>query len=237
MIAFDHFGRNQVMHAFVVSLRRQLAALAAVLTFSLANLPVAGVPIAAAAADEPAPPARYKPGDFVVVIRRADLKVESSVVDTVDEGQLLGVDRVDGDWVWVTSKKSGWLNRNSVIPAKQAVEFYSAAIRRAPADARLFARRGLARALNLDFSEALKDYNEALRLKPAEAVYYGDRGCIFLALGEAQRAIADFNAEASRIDTEDESKRAIRLEWLQQRLADARAIESAETTVTLGDAP
>ena len=84
---------------------------------------------------------------------------------------------------------------------------------------------------------ALKDYNEALRLRPAEAVYYGDRGCIHLALGDAEQAITDFREEARRIESEDESRRAIRLEWLQQRLADAEAAKAGETTVTLEQKP
>lgn len=97
------------------------------------------------AADTP-DAARYHAGDFVVVTRRTELKVENSAVDTVDEGLLMGVDRVDGDWLWVTNKKSGWLHRSAVIPAKQAVDMFTAALRRTPGDARLFARRGLARA-------------------------------------------------------------------------------------------
>jgi hypothetical protein len=180
---------------------------------------------------------RYRPGDFVVVTCRAELKVESKTLEVVDEGLLLGVDRVEGDWLWVTSKKSGWLNSGNVIPAKEAIDYFSTAIGRNPNGARWLARRGLARALNQDFAGALKDYNEALRLKPTEAVYYGDRGCIFLALGDWERATADFNEELKRIATEDQSKREIREQWLQQRLADAQAIKSQDTTVTLGDSP
>jgi predicted TPR repeat methyltransferase len=225
------------MHPFTVFVRALWAGISTILSLALVTLPLAVLPAARLSASEPETQAHYKPGDFVVLACRADLKVENNVVDSVDEGQLLGVDRVQGDWLWVTNKNSGWLNRSSVIPARQAVEFFSAALRRAPTDARLFARRGLARALNQDFPGALKDYNEALRLKPTEAVYYGDRGCIFLALGDAERAIADFKQESSRIDTEEETKRAIRLEWLDQRLADAEALKASDTTVTLGDTP
>ncbi len=180
---------------------------------------------------------RFRPGDFVVVIRRAELKVESKTLDVIDEGLLLGVDRVEGDWLWVTAKKSGWLHTGNVIPARESIEYFDNAIGRNPADARLHARRGLARVLNQDFAGALKDYNEALRLKPAEAVYYGDRGCIFLALGNWEHATADFKEELKRIGTEEQSKQEIRERWLQERLADAQAIKAQDTTVTLGDAP
>jgi hypothetical protein len=223
------------MHALLSSWRILLVRHLMVPVLALASLLAGDLRIAPAA--EPAAPPRYKTGDFVVVVRRTELKVESEVVDVVDEGLLLGVDRVAGDWLWVTSKKSGWIHRRSVVPARQAVELLGTAIRRAPHDARLYARRGLARALNLDFPAALKDYNEALRLKPEEAVYYGDRGCIWLALGDADRAIADFNEEKSRLDSEDEANRGIRRDWLDQRLADARAIQSGDTKPTANEAP
>ena len=89
--------------------------------------------------------------------------------------------------------------------------------------------------MNQDFPGALKDYGEALRLKPAEAVYYGDRGCFYMAIGDFDRAIADFAEEIKRIDSEDESRRAIRLGWLNQRLAEAQALKSDDAAVTLGE--
>ncbi len=224
------------MRAVFASLRGVLVAVSAVFALAAGNFPGSDWPTPYLAAAEPPMPVRYRAGDLVVVICRADLKVENSVIDVVDEGLMLGVDRVDGDWLWVTNNKSGWLKRSNVILAEQAVELFSAALRRNSTDARLYARRGLARALNKDYAGALKDCNEALRLKPTEAVYYGDRGCIHLALGDADRAIADFKQEASLIDSEDESKRAIRLEWLDQRIADAQAMKANDTAVTLGNA-
>ncbi len=120
------------MLALAVSRQGILAGLAvagvlATVTVPLADLPIASPPLAKLLAGEPAEPTRYHPGDFVVVTRRAELKVESNVVDTADEGLLLGVDRVDGDWLWVTNNKSGWLHRSSVIPARQAVELFTSA--------------------------------------------------------------------------------------------------------------
>ena len=199
----------------------------------LATLAIPGLPVLDLAAAEPQH-GPYKAGDFVVVIRQSELKVENKAVDTVEPGVLMGVDQVQGDWLWVTHQKSGWLVSANVIPAQNAVEYFSAALRRNPADARLFARRGVARALNEDYPGALKDYNEAIRLKPAEAVYYGDRGCFYMAIGDFDRAIADFAEEIKRIDSEEESRRAIRLGWLNQRLAEAQALKSNDPAVTSG---
>jgi tetratricopeptide (TPR) repeat protein len=194
---------------------------------------VLGVPISAAWSADQADRSAYRAGDFVVVTRRSELKQEDKTVDTVEAGVLLGIDQVRGQWLWVTNTKPGWLSDRNVIPAAKAVDYFTLAIRRNPTNGRLFARRGLALALNEDFAAALKDYNEALRLRPAEAVYYGDRGCIFLALGDFDRAIGDFNEEIRRIDSESESKRGLRLEWLKQRIADARSAKSQDSILTL----
>ena len=104
-----------------------------------------GLPVLDLAAAEPQH-VHYKAGDFVVVVRPSELKVENKAVDTVEPGVLMGVDQVQGDWLWVTQQKSGWLSSANVIPAQNAVEYFTTAIRRNPADARLFARRGVARA-------------------------------------------------------------------------------------------
>jgi tetratricopeptide (TPR) repeat protein len=204
---------------------------AAIVLFGLAILRLPGLELAAADPQHKA----YRAGDFVVVIRPAELKVEEKAVDSVEQGVLMGVDQVRGDWLWVSNRKSGWLDSANVIPAQQAVDYFTAAIRRNPSDARLFARRGVARALNQDFQGALKDSSEAIRLKPAEAVYYGDRGCFYMAMGDFDRAIADFGQEIKRIDSEDEAKRAIRLQWLNERLAEAQSLKSSDAAVTLGE--
>ena len=201
---------------------------AAIFLFALAisHLPVLDV---AAAEPQHGP---YQAGDFVVVTHKTELRVANNVVDTVNEGVLMGVDRVQGNWLWVTNQKSGWLSSAHVIPAQEAVEYFTSAIARSPGNAKLYARRGVARALNQDYEGALKDYDEALRLKPSEAVYYGDRGCFHMAAGHFDRAIADFAEEKKRIDTEDESRRAIRLAWLNERMTEAESLKSEDAAVT-----
>jgi hypothetical protein len=199
----------------------------------LVAVAAAGLPAPCLAAGEPQH-GPYQAGDFVVVIRPSELKVENKVVDNVEPGILMGVDQVDGNWLWVTKDKSGWLSSASVMPAEKSVDYFTAAIRRNPSDARLYARRGVARALNKDYPAALKDYQEAIHLKPSEAVYYGDRGCFYMAIGDFDRAIADFAEEIKRIESEDQSRREIRLQWLNQRLAEAHSLKAADGTVNLG---
>ncbi|HTU25227.1 MAG TPA: tetratricopeptide repeat protein [Pirellulales bacterium] len=201
--------------------------------FLLASIAAAWLPIASSAAADP-PHVDYKAGDFVVVIRASELRVENQTVDRVEPGILMGVDIAQGDWLWVTNQKSGWLSTANVMPAQNAVDYFTAAIRRNPSDARLYSRRGVARALNKNIQGALADYQEAIRLKPAEAVYYGDRGCFYMAAGDFDRAIADFAEEIKRIGSEDPNRREIRLQWLNQRMAEAQAQKSSNSAAAIG---
>lgn len=55
-------------------------------------------------------------GDEVVPSRQTSLKVKSTVVDTVGPGDVLVVEQVQGDWLWVRSPagKSGWVKVDAV---------------------------------------------------------------------------------------------------------------------------
>ena len=200
----------------------------------LALLAHTGLPVLDLAAAEPQH-VHYQAGDFVVVVRPSELKVEDKAVDTVQPGVLMGVDQVQGDWLWVTQQKSGWLSSASVIPAQNSVEYFTTAIRRNPADARLYARRGVAPRVEPGLRGGAEGLWRSIRLKPAEAVYYGDRGCFYMAIGDFDHAIADFAEEIRRINGEAESKTAaIRLDWLHQRLAEAQTLKANDAAVTLG---
>ena len=78
-----------------------------------------------------------KAGDTVLVITQrgtpANLMSESNVVGTVDRGQDLRVDEVNGEWLWVNHRGTkGWINRRDVIHIDKAMDFFTAAIKQAP---------------------------------------------------------------------------------------------------------
>ena len=56
----------------------------------------------------------YQPGDRVVVIAEAKLTVKGNRdVDDVGPGLVLKVAAVNGQWLWVSNGKPGWLDRGT----------------------------------------------------------------------------------------------------------------------------
>jgi tetratricopeptide (TPR) repeat protein len=78
-------------------------------------------------------------------------------------------------------------------PAAALAEF-DAAIRINPANAVLFAQRGLTRQERGDVDGAIADYTDVLRLSPNDAGAYNRRGALWRAKGDEARAAADFEA-------------------------------------------
>src|SRR6478609_5183380 len=58
----------------------------------------------------------YRPGDRVVVIRDAELRIPAGVVDQVWPGLVLKVSVVNGKWLWVSQGKPGWIDSADVLP-------------------------------------------------------------------------------------------------------------------------
>src|SRR6476660_4499076 len=95
----------------------------------------------AALADEPSPP-KYQPGDRVVVIRDAELKVPAGVVDEVWPGLVLKVGVVNDKWLWVSNGKPGWIDQNDVVRlGAGAIDRLNSLIIANPDGSRLFSGR------------------------------------------------------------------------------------------------
>src|SRR4051794_3412283 len=57
---------------------------------------------------------KYHPGDRVVVIREAELRVPEGVVDQVWPGLVLKISVVNDKWLWVSHGKPGWIDSADV---------------------------------------------------------------------------------------------------------------------------
>lgn len=143
--------------------------------------------------------ADYRPGDKVVVIAEAKLRVEQTEVDKVWPGLVLQVGDVNGEFLWLGQGKPGWLEAKHVIPLdRAAIDRLTILIRNTPREARLYSRRASVwRALG-EVDIAIADLNEAIRLSPS-AAYYNNRGLAWKQKKEYDKAISDYN-EALRLD-------------------------------------
>ena len=77
---------------------------------------------------------------------------------------------------------------------KRAIDDYSEALKRQPADAMVLLSRCHVRAIVGDLQAALDDCNESLRLAPSVPATLGSRGLVLLKLGRFDEAIADYDA-------------------------------------------
>src|SRR5205823_2904181 len=118
-------------------------------------------------------PPLYKPGDEVVVIHEAELRVPAGRTDNVWPGLVLKVTVVNEKWLWVSNGKPGWLYSDHVVPLdRQAIDRISVLVQDDPANPRLISGRATVW-LNLgDLDSALADCDEAIRLAPQSAEYY-----------------------------------------------------------------
>jgi hypothetical protein len=62
--------------------------------------------------------AAHEVGDKVVPKEPIDLKVKDAVVETVDSGDVLTVERVQEKWLWVSTPlgTKGWVKADAVVP-------------------------------------------------------------------------------------------------------------------------
>jgi tetratricopeptide (TPR) repeat protein len=142
----------------------------------------------------------YQPGDQVVVIDDANLRVPGAKVDDVWPGLVLKVTVVSGKWLWVSHGKPGWLDSAHVVPLdRSAVDRLTELIRAQPTSARLFSGRAAVWRHLGQLDNALADCGEAIRLYSQSAEYYNNRGYIWNENGDHDKAIADFN-EALKLD-------------------------------------
>src|SRR5438093_10098928 len=88
------------------------------------------------------PPPTYHPGDRVVVIRDAELRVPAGVVDQVWPGLVLKVSVVNDKWLWVSHGKPGWIDSADVVPLdRKAVDRITELLVAVPDSPRLYGGR------------------------------------------------------------------------------------------------
>lgn len=145
-----------------------------------------------------APAQKYQPGDRVVVLRDAELKIPAGVVDEVWPGLVLKVGVVNDKWLWVSNGKPGWLDQNDVVPLDaKAIDRLSDLLTANPDSSRLFSGRAAVWRELGDLEQALADCTNAIRLAPRSAEAYNNRGFMWTEKEDFEKALADFNIAIS----------------------------------------
>src|SRR5262249_49326476 len=122
-------------------------------------------------------PQRYQPGDRIVVIREAELKIPTGPVDQVWPGLVLKIGVVNDKWLWVSNGKPGWIDSADVFPlGPKPTDRMTELINANPDSSRLFSGRAAVYRELGDLERALADCTNAIRLAPRSAGAYNNRG-------------------------------------------------------------
>ena len=135
-----------------------------------------------------------KVGDELVVIApsEAKLTVDGRTVATVPRGSTVTVEELGKTRFRVNRRGvSGWIGKQEVLTADDAVGFFSRAIEKKPSAAD-YRGRGNAWSCKGDNDKAIADYTAAIRLNPKEADAFYDRGIARENKGDWEKAIADY---------------------------------------------
>ena len=77
---------------------------------------------------------RREPSEVVLKSLDTKLQVDGRLIDTKGEFFRYRVDQVKDDWLWLITNEGtrGWVHRRDVVPADQAIAYFSKAIARDP---------------------------------------------------------------------------------------------------------
>lgn len=135
----------------------------------------------------------------VVSAGQAEIMIDGNVVDKVVFGQVFQVHAVQGDWLWVRYRRSGWIGKANVIPIAQAVTYFNELIRVNPQAASYYHARGNVWGHLGQLDNAVADFSSAIRLDQNRAASYNNRALARQNQGKFDEAIADYEA-AIRLD-------------------------------------
>lgn len=135
-------------------------------------------------------------GREVMIIRSCELKAGAKVVGRSSFGDTFRVDKVNGDWLWIESKK-GYVRRADVVLPERALEHLNSQIGSEPSAER-YAYRGWLLHLRGDLDKALGDCNKAVAMDPKFPLARVNRGHVLWHLDRFDQALEDLQ-EAIRL--------------------------------------
>ena len=137
---------------------------------------------------------QFHAGDSVTVIQDCDAITPNGIPEKISAGATVIVTKASGRSLLVDAIIPGWIPAANVIPADQAIAYFSERINRAPEDPHnYFCRAGVWQTQS-NYERALQDYDQSINLDPAKLAYRMERGNCFLVKKDLKRAIADFTS-------------------------------------------
>lgn len=174
-----------------------------------------------------------KKGERVIVTtRKADLKVDETVLKTLSEGFEVVIKDINGPWYWVDHKGTlGWVHSESTKTVDQAIDFYTRQIANNPTSNN-YRYRGDAFRLKKNYKSALSDFNAAIRLNPNSARAFDSRSKIYSKTGKKANAFEDLNT-AIKLDPNSSTRYNNRAVILSGNSRYSEAIQDYSSAIRL----
>jgi tetratricopeptide (TPR) repeat protein len=139
------------------------------------------------------PAAAQEPGESVVVVTEAPLKVRDDVVGTLYPGTIHKVTQVNGKWLALEAQR-GWLDKTFTRSMVGARDLYRQRVATNPNDlAALSALGSIYRQLE-EYPASIEAYNRALQVDSRKPQLFNNRGLTLIAQGRKDLAEKDFQA-------------------------------------------
>ena len=131
----------------------------------------------------------------MVVKTGAQLKAERRVLGSLGLGEVVLVGREVRGWLWAPVRY-GWIRKRDVLPLQDAINAFSAELKKQPSAATLH-HRGLAWAALGRHKDAIDDFTAAIKRDSKNASLHNNRGNSWRSLGKVENAEKDYAAALS----------------------------------------
>ncbi len=140
-----------------------------------------------------------EPGQLMVVVEQTSIRVGTDELETLPRGFPFVASKVEGDWLAVANRRSGWVRRADVLPLTEAISHFSKLLDREPKDETLHLIRGVLMQKAGDHDRAIADFTDVLKLNSRNRLAYSNRAIAWKQKGQIELALGDYN-EALRLD-------------------------------------
>lgn len=138
-------------------------------------------------------------GQLMVVVEQTSIRVGTEELETLPRGFPFVASKVEGDWLAVANRRSGWVLRADVLPLDEAISHFSKLLEREPKDETLLLIRGVLSQKAGDHDRAIADFTEVLKIDSHNRMAYSNRAIAWKQKGQLELALGDYN-EALRLD-------------------------------------
>ncbi|MFN7840160.1 MAG: hypothetical protein ACK5N9_00450, partial [Pirellula sp.] len=99
-------------------------------------------------------------GQLMVVVEQTSIRVGTEELETLPRGFPFVVSKVEGDWLAVANRRSGWVRRTDALPLPDAISHFSKLLDREAKDETLHLIRGVLLQKAGEHDRAIADFTD-----------------------------------------------------------------------------